>query len=97
MRPEDTSLLQIEPIEDNMLVQINSENKFIGSLLWKVADFLSFGIFEKKKPVVQSNEHPANKTEKSIIQPVIKAEKKKLNDTVVLGMGHAVIDVPPID
>jgi len=34
-----------------MFVQINSENKFLGSLLWKIADFLTFGAFEtKSKP-----------------------------------------------
>jgi hypothetical protein len=31
-----------------MFVQINSENKFLGSLLWKIADFLTFGAFESK-------------------------------------------------
>jgi hypothetical protein len=32
--------------EDNTLLQTNSENKFIGTLIWKFIDFISLGAFE---------------------------------------------------
>ena len=53
--------------EENMLVQINSENKFIGSLMWKVADFLTFGMLENKKKPVESSSNKGqanNQTDK---------------------------------
>ena len=49
----DTNLIQLNLLgesvpEDNVLMQTNSENKFLGSMLWKAFDFLSFGAFDKK-------------------------------------------------
>jgi hypothetical protein len=34
------------PPEDNVFVQINEENKFLGDMLWKVFDFMTLGTFE---------------------------------------------------
>ena len=34
--------------EDNIFVQTNQENQFLGTLIWKVLDFLSFGQLESK-------------------------------------------------
>jgi hypothetical protein len=43
---QKVNLLDKPPPEDNVFVQMNSENKFIGELMWKVFDFVTLGTFE---------------------------------------------------
>ena len=39
--------------EDSMLLQTNSENKFLGTFMWKIFDAITFGKFEHKTPEVK--------------------------------------------
>ena len=56
---------QVTPPEENVFLQMNSENKFIGDLLWKVFDFVSLGVFESS---------PSDKDKKKIEQKLKQQE-----------------------
>ena len=43
---QKTNLLNKVVPDDNYFVQTNDESKFLGTLVWKVLDFLSFGQLE---------------------------------------------------
>lgn len=51
--------------EDSMFLQTNTENKFLGTLLWKFFDFVSLGVFESKIPEDQKKPEDVNKTSNS--------------------------------
>ena len=72
-RPNENNLVQLDssPPEENMFVQLNSENKFLGSLMWKIADFLTFGAFSTKPTQVVEKK----KMEKEITNQIIPKEK----------------------
>jgi hypothetical protein len=63
MRP--TNLLNKNVPEDDVFLQTNSENKFIGTLIWKFIDFISLGVFESKIPEDQKRPEDINKTSNS--------------------------------
>ena len=46
-----TNLLDKSPPEDNVFIQMNEENKFLGGLLRNVFDFATLGIFENNMKV----------------------------------------------
>ena len=51
-------MLDKAPPEDNVFVQMNEENKFLGDMLWKVFDFITLGTFENNMEV--PSEKPTN-------------------------------------
>lgn len=62
-----TNLLDNGIPEDNMFVQMNEDNKFLGTLMYKFFDFISFGALEKraashdKKEKATSTDHKNQK------------------------------------
>ena len=62
--------------EDDTLLQTNSENKFLGTLIWKFIDFISLGAFENHVSEDEKREkNEVNKTSNSTpMEPPMSSE-----------------------
>ena len=74
--PPKTNLIGHSIPEDNYFIQTNEESKFLGTLIWKVLDFISFGQLESKE---QENANQTQKVEqkKNDTSKEIKQQEKK--------------------
>lgn len=43
--------------EDDTFLQLNEQNKFIGTMMWKFLDFVSFGQLEKNFGKSEEKQH----------------------------------------
>lgn len=65
LKPVKTNLLNQRVPEDNLFLQTNQENKFIGTLIWKFLDFISLGQLESSTEKNKQKDNKANSTKKS--------------------------------